>query len=385
MVITKKINFKSIPIFLFLVLFPFGQIIRFGIFHPLDIVAALGATFAILGNYKKPDFFKYFKDFIFVACFSWIFSIILFRRLEVFYGFLYFLRLIAYFYFYVYIWNFRRQSKLKIQFLINSLLIVSLVSAFFGWIQYFSFPEIKPFTVWGWDDHLFRLVGTFLDPGFLGIIIVFGLILSTYLLFEERKSSYYLITIFLFVSLAFTYSRASYLAFLAAFFLLFVRLKRIKYFVFIIFSFLILILLLPTKENSILKITREFSALARIENYKETLYIIKSSPVFGVGYNNLCLARAQFSGFLNLKSHACSGADASILFVFATTGVIGFVVFVWILFKIFQLTKEFIIIGSILTALLVHSLFTNSFFYPWVLGYLMIILSLYSTNDLRRK
>ena len=383
--ITKKLNFDSVLIFLFLVLFPFGQIIRIGILQPIDIIAGLGAIFAVARGYKEPEIFKYFKTFIFIAGFSWLSSVFFFKQIELLYGLLYLLRLTAYFYFFLYVWNFGRRSELNRRFLINSLLTISLVSAVFGWVQYFSFPTIKPFTVWGWDDHLFRLVGTFLDPGFLGIIIVFGLILSIYLFFEKKTKAYLPAALFLLVSLAFTYSRASYLAFFAGLLVIFIYFKKLKYFIVTLFVFLVLVFSLPTSGNTILRITREFSALARVDNYKETLTIIESSPIFGVGYDNLCLARAKSLGFLNLKSHACSGSDASVLFVLATTGVVGLIVFVWFIFMVFKSTSQIVLISSTLTALLVHSLFTNSFFYPWVLGYLMILFSLYPTNGLRGK
>ena len=381
--ISKKLNSDNIFIFLFLVLFPFGQIIRIGLLQPVDVVAGLGALFAIIGRYKEPAIFKHFKTFIFIAAFSWFFSVFFFRQIEVLYGLLYLIRLLAYFYFFIYVWNFAGQSKSNKNFLIGSLLMVSLVSAAFGWIQYFSFPTIKPFTVWGWDDHLFRLVGTFLDPGFLGIIIVFGLLTAIYLFFEKENKLYLAMALFLLVSLAFTYSRASYLAFFAGLFVAFSYFKKLKFFVSAVAVFMALIFVLPTSGNTILKITREFSVLARIDNYRETAVIFKTSPLFGVGYDNLCLARSKQIGYVNLNSHSCSGSDASLLFILATTGVSGLIVFVRLMLAIFKSAGKTVIISSTLTALLVHSLFTNSFFYPWVLGYLAILFSL--NPDLRRE
>ena len=73
--------------------------------------------------------------------------------------------------------------------------------------------------IWGWDDHLYRLIGTFLDPGFTAIILVFGFLTSLAYYLKPAapkggfKNKYFLlISIFLFVSILFTYSRAGYIA-----------------------------------------------------------------------------------------------------------------------------------------------------------------------------
>lgn len=368
----KRLNFDNLFIFLFLVVFPFGQIIRLGILQPIDIVVGLGAFWAIFKKYKKPEVFKYFENFLFIACFSWIFGLLMFRQIEVFYGLLYLVRLAAYFYFFVYVWNFAKKNANAKKLLIDSLLAVSVASAIFGWIQYFIFPSIKPFFVWGWDEHLFRLVGTFLDPTFLGLIIVFGSIIAIY------KKKWFL-TLFLIVSLAFTYSRASYLAFFAGLTGMAYFQKNFRKLFLFFFGFLFLMFLLPTSRNTVLSFTRTFSAIARIENYAETLKIFKGSPVFGVGFNNICLVRSDSLGYNNFQSHACSGSDSSLLLVLATTGIAGFIILAFSTRGIaFNLKRDsrFQILASCFTALLVHSLFSNSLFYPWIMGYFFILLAI---------
>src|ERR1700690_917010 len=96
----------QIFILLFLIVFPFGQIIRIGILQPIDIIVGLVAVFSILRKLKIPEFFKPLRFFIFFALVSWIFSIFIFHNIEVLYGLLYLLRLVAYFYFGVCVWNF---------------------------------------------------------------------------------------------------------------------------------------------------------------------------------------------------------------------------------------------------------------------------------------
>jgi O-antigen ligase len=119
--------------------------------------------------------------------------------------------------------------------------------------------------------------------------------------------------------------------------------------------------------------------IARIDNYKRTIQIFKISPVFGVGYDNICLAKAKLDGSVNFFYHDCSGSDSSLLLILATTGVIGIMVFCFSAYKIVKSLKRnsySVILSSSFAALLVHSLFSNSLFYPWILGYIVILLAI---------
>jgi hypothetical protein len=368
----------DILIFLFLAIFPFGQILRIGILSPLDVVVGVAAVYSIIKKQEVPEFFRYLRPFLFVAGFSWFFSIFLFHQINVLYGLLYLVRLAAYFYFGVYVWNFVKRRKGNKKLLLDSLLSVSAVSAIFGWIQYFNFPALKPFMVWGWDEHLYRLVGTFLDPTFLGLIVVFGLILSIYRCIDSWNLKNALFTVFLLISLAFTYSRASYLALFAVVVSIGLSQKKFRKYLYVIFAFLILVFILPTSGNHVLSFTRTFSAIARVENYQSTLKIFSKFPVFGVGYDNLCLSKSEQAGYIDFQSHSCSGSDSSILFILATTGVTGLMIFVFSVWKVIRSlpkNKNFLILISSFLALFVHSLFSNSMFYPWIMGWIMILLA----------
>lgn len=354
-------------LFLFLILFPFGQIIRFGILQPIDLVAGIGAVYALIRGFKKPKFFNNLERFLLVAGFSWLLAAAIFKNINVLYGLLYLARIAAYFYFSIYVWHFANKKKTNKSLLLNSLLAVSVVSALFGWIQFFVFPSIKPFFVWGWDEHLYRLVGTFLDPAFLGIILVLGSTVT----FLKKK---WFLFIFLAISVAFTYSRASYLAFFAAIGYLGLINNNLRKYLLIILVFIALIIALPVKNNKVLSVTREFSALARIENYQETLKIIKLDPVLGVGFNNLCLAKNQFIAQESYSSHACSGSDSSILFILATTGFAGLIIFIDLTVKIWKRSDIFLRVS--LVAVFIHSFFSNTLFYPWVIGWMVILFSI---------
>lgn len=369
--ITKKLNWQNIFIFLFLVLFPFGQILRIGIIQPLDVIVGLATIYTLVAKLEEPDIFQNFKNFLYIAAFTYVLAIFIFWSKDLLVGALYLFRLVAYFYFLIYVWNFA-SNKTNQKLLINSLISISVISAFFGWIQYFSFPDIKPFFVYGWDMHLFRLVGTFLDPTFLGLLIVFGLLITIYQYITDPKKTYLLLLLFLTVSLAFTYSRGSYLAFLAGIVLIGIYNKNIKKLLFLAFGLVLLVLFLPTSRNHSIELLRSFSAIARIDNYSETLQIVKNYPLLGVGFNNMCLSRQKFIGFESFASHACSGSDSSLLLVLATTGVLGLMSFIYLAIQIWRKSDE--LSKALLASLFVHSLFSNSLFYPWIMGYILIYL-----------
>lgn len=378
MEITKRLNLNNIFIFLFLILFPFGQIIRIGILQPIDLVVGMAAAYTIIKKLEIPDIFKQLRLFLIFAASSWIFSIFIFHQIEVLYGILYLFRLAAYFYFGVYVWNFVKKGIDNKKLVLNSLLIVSVISALFGWIQFFVFPDLKPFFVWGWDMHLFRVVGTFLDPTFLALIIVFGSILSIYKFIETKEWIYVFSIIFLLVSLAFTYSRAGYLAFIAGVMAIVYFEKRFKKLLLLIPGIILIAFLLPTTKNHSIELFRSFSALSRIENYHQTLKIFSKSPALGVGYNNMCLAYQKYVGVQDFSSHSCSGSDSSLLFILTTTGVMGMIVFIFSTLNIIKFlprNKYFVILASSSVALLIHSVFGNSMFYPWIMGWMVILLA----------
>ncbi|KKU08994.1 MAG: Oligosaccharide repeat unit polymerase Wzy [Candidatus Woesebacteria bacterium GW2011_GWB1_45_5] len=340
---------EQIILFAFLILFPFGTIIKIGTVNPIDIVVGLGALTAILKRYKTPEVFRYFFNFLFIAAFTFIASVFVFKDSQVLTGLLYLVRLAAYFYFLIFILHFKDKKSI-----LNFLLAISVISAVFGWIQYFLFPDFRALIEYGWDDHLYRMVGTFLDPAFLGLILVFGLTISLH----KKKN---LLSLFLLASIAFTYSRASYIAALVP---LVYKKARVLSLV-----FAGLILFLPRTAGEGVKLERTASISARLDNYRQTFEIFKGNPLFGVGFNNICLAKDA-----DFESHSCSGADSSLLFILTTTGVAGFLGFIYLIYKVWKNSDDLFRISGI--SLLLHSLFANSLFYPWILGFIIILFGL---------
>ena len=372
-------------VFLFFVLFPFGQILKIDLnilsvllaINPIDLVA-LTSVFLLRKEVllRSPRVYKSLLSFIVIAIFSLIFSLVYFRLSEILIGLLYLLRLIGYFSLSLVFFNLVKKNKCSKPLLLDALILVGLFVGIFGWIQYFFLPDLRPFLIWGWDDHLFRLTGTFLDPGFTGIILVFGFLAASTKFLQTHKVSLALLLFFLLISLAFTYSRSSYLSFFVGTFTIALISKAKSFALISTAIFISLILILPRPEGEGVKLERTSSIYPRIESYQEGLKIFKKFPVFGIGFNNLC----AFRGESPRDSHACGGIDASLLTVLATTGTVGFLIFVNFVFNLVKSltpgSSNSLLALSSLAALGVHSLFSNSLFYPWVMGWMGVLLAI---------
>lgn len=342
----------KIALYITLILFFFGQLFRFQFLNfsfPIFDIALLFLAFTNLLTQKNiPK--KLNSPILYFA----IFSLLTLKINWFFHGFstasiFYWLRLISLLSFFI----FPLKIDIKTDKFFQLILWSSLI---FGFIQYIFWPDFTYFSVFNWDPHLYRLVGTFFDPTFTGLIFLLFLLK----IYFSKKSYLYLIPIYL--GLAFTYSRSALLAFFITFAYISIVKKNIK----IIFATSLLIfltiILLPRMPGEGTKLERTSSIKAKIENYKNGLKLFATSPIIGVGYNNLPTIRE------NKNSHANSGFDSSLLTIAITTGIIGLFLFV----KIYTggLLSSSLYWQSLLLAVFIHSLFANSLLYPWILFFL---------------
>lgn len=365
----------KIIFFTALIVFPFGQLFRIsnplwgGVINVFDALVFLLAIITLIKKPKFPDWYRYFFYFILFCIFSLLFN----YQLTELKSILYLIRLVSYSLIAVFIHNhINNKDKMYKQLLggteiENKLLWLSLFSAVFGWIQYLFWPDLTALRYLDWDDHLLRMVGTFLDPTFLGLIFVLGIILAI-------KNNRIKALFFLTLSLAFTYSRINYLIFFLI--LLFIKFS-LKKKIFLAALFSIIVLLLPKNIGEGTTLTRTASGNGKLINFEETIRIIKTYPVIGVGYNNICLTRQKYLGDLNINSHSCNGADSSILFLMATTGVVGSILFVSFLTKIPN--SQYLIYS--LGAVLIHSLFANSLFYSHIMFWIFALIGLETKSN----
>ena len=255
----------------------------------------------------------------------------------------------------------------KIQ--INKLRVLGLGTVILGILQYILYPDIRWLAIADWDPHYYRVVSTFLDPGFTGIIIVFTIILFTLKPVHNRILNL-LIWFVSYIILALTYSRASYLAFLAAFAWISWHKKSWKLFLGIIMLSIVTVYLLPrSPDGEGVKLERTSTILARIDNWKKAFSIFIHNPITGVGFNTYRYAQG-----IDLKSHSGAGADSSLLFVAATTGIFGLAAYLWYLKHLYTLNPDAYTLQATMVAVLTHSLFLNSLFYPAVMLWISLLI-----------
>lgn len=315
--------------------------------HLLDwIVFTLWVAF--LPNIKKPvlSFFLVGVTSLFTALFRFSMS-------EVFVGGLYLLRWLVYASF----------SNIKIQ-LFKLLPILGFGMAILGLGQYLLFPDIRGLFPLGWDLHYYRVVGSLLDPGFTGLILVFTLV---YLFLNKFPKLTWIIT---YLTLALTYSRSSYLAFFIAFSWISYQKRTWKYILVSLCLITVTVTVLPrAADGEGVKLERTYSVWARAESWKTAWNIFVQNPILGVGFNTY-----RYAQNASPESHAGAGVDSSLLLVLATTGIIGFVIYLKYLKYLWSLGKNDLVLSTSLITVFVHSLFLNSQFYPHVMLWIALLL-----------
>lgn len=246
------------------------------------------------------------------------------------------------------------------QFIFAGLYGFGVSLAALGLVQYVWYPYLRNLSYLGWDPHLFRVFTTLLDPNFAGIIFVLTLFLGTKQKYSLVTQGITLLAFFL------TFSRSSYLAFFVG---LFFILKKTKYMFGALTIFLLIVLLLPKPDGEGVKLFRTVSTFARIGNWQRGLELVRELRPFGYGFNTLRYEQRR-RGWVDdsqIISKAGAGLDNSLLFVWATTGVLGLAAFSWLLGWQIRMNPP------VMAAVLVHSMFSNSLFYPWVMLWLWVL------------
>ncbi len=370
----KNIN-KSL-IILYLALFPFGQLPNLLLslqqnramsFQPTDIILGL----LLILNIKNVLGIQ----FVWVTAFSLFFSLIFFDIRELTIGFLYFVRLVSYINLGILVFTLFKTEKETV-LLQKALLVIICIISIFGWIQYLFMPDLRTLSILGWDDHYFRLASTFLDPAFTGILLVLGLLLSFFFYKTTNHKVFILLTVFLLVTLGFTYSRASYISAVFGIGILIYNWLPKKFIIvgLLLLAFSITQLPRPAGGEGV-KLERLFSLDLKIKNSIQGIAYFSESPLFGYGYNNTCALQKTQGSSSFIKSNSCSGFDNSIIFLLVTIGGVGVAILLLtykkLLFSVSDKYKS--LVFSLTLAVFVHGMFTNTFVYPWVLGFMAIV------------
>lgn len=253
----------------------------------------------------------------------------------------------------------------------KGLICTGLVLSLIGWVQYFLYPDLRNLQYLGWDPHYMRIFSTYFDPNYLGLVIVLSVISLSEISNSMKK---WVCSALLIITLAFTYSRSSFLSlFLVMGTKLLVK-GRWLVTVMLGIIFIVLLLLLPRPYgNESVKLERIFTLNERMMQWKEAGELTIQYPVLGLGFNTLRFARRDLALATTnfILGHSGAGVDNSFLFVGVTSGCLGLLSFSILLFFLYK--KISYTAKLILTAILIHSFFLNSFFLPFVMLWFWLV------------
>lgn len=314
--------------------------------------------------------------FIGVSFFSLIINVYRFSLGELWISSLYLWRWILYASLYFLAMQSAAVSRRLVTWLYWSGVFVALL----GLIQYIYYPYLRNLSYLGWDPHLYRVFSTFFDPNYLSLYLVLTLFLGIYLYTGKLKIGILIGQLLSFAALLLTYSRSGYVALFIGLLVYAVCMRKLKILVIGFMLFAALLFVLPKSDGEGVNLLRTASTFARVGNWQRGFLLIKESPVFGFGFNTLRFVQER-KNFIDTKStvpsKAGAGLDDSFQFVWVTTGIIGLLSYLWIVFCIGKLFVRLLnnrasrVLGVVglsgLLATIVHSQFINSLFYPQIL------------------
>ncbi len=401
----KKLLNLSLRIIFFsaLIIFPFGQLFRIQLpnfpeikLQPLDFLCFIFVLVFIVNKiYLReksffPRFFRIMMVFLGFAFISFLVNAYKIPFFELYVSFLYLLRSLIYFLFFWSLSSFLKENHLPV---VSYLIFVGLAISILALGQYLLIPDTRFIYNFGWDEHYFRAIGSFLDPSFTALLITLSFIvwLNQTLSRKSRNFFWWVLGFILLVSIGLSFSRLSYGVLLLSAIIIFLKKKKTKLMVILFLVFTALIIFIPKPAGEGVNLLRTYSFSAKNVNFRQAAEIIMDNPIFGVGFNNYRLVQKNY-GFLSednwRTTNAGAGADNSFLFTWATTGIFGLVTLVILFWNIIR--KSYLLASENEAALLlftgavaifISSFFINALFYPWVLFWLMLLLAKFTVEN----
>jgi O-antigen ligase len=276
-----------------------------------------------------------------------------------------------------------RLAGLGCRGLLASMVIVVVL----GFAQLLLFPDLRGIAGAGWDPHQGRLVSTWLDPNFFGVLLAMTLPWVVLQVWQKRSLGYYIILILHVGALLLTQSRSSFLALavvaiLCIPFALLYLLRRPRpqqVGGFIAVGGLVIILLTAALaglgSRSLAVLRSDPTVSLRVDSWQQAWGLIEKNPWLGVGYNAYQFAASSSPSSNNYTVHSRAGSDSSLLNVWVTTGFIGVLIYLgtWTVGAAILLRRSFakdwlaatVLLG--LGILFIDAQFINSAFYSHIL------------------
>lgn len=256
-----------------------------------------------------------------------------------------------------------------------------------GLIQLVVFPNLGLLERLGWDPHQGRLVSTFLDPNLLGGLLVIGLVFPLRQWFspstkQQWRWLWLVLVVLINMAIFLTYSRSALLALVVFWIIIGLRYWRIAVIGLILMG--LVVFASPRLQARVMGIFKiDVTAQYRLDSWQDALIIVEQEPILGVGYNTLPYTKSRY--IYQPQGRAYSGFDSSLLTLAVTTGALGLaaylsmlLVIIISLIKTIWIKRQFLALGALACtlALVVDSLFVNSWLYGPVLAIWWTILGL---------
>lgn len=373
--------------------FSLGELARIRVFASVNsgffdlVLISIIAIWIFFSKKSKYSLLKPILIFSGVCLLSLVINLGRFHLDQIFISSLYLVRFILYsgIYFVLVDLDKANLKRIPIYMFFSGLLVIVL-----GFLQYFFYPNLVNLYYLGWDNHMYRLFSTFLDPNFTGaffvLFLVFIFILKDKIFSKKYIWVSYVVMVLNLIAIVLTFSRGALLMLLVSVVTYSFFSKNWKITGGIIIGFVLVFFILSPKfyvEN--MNLLRFASTEARLESAARALSIWKDNPM-GVGFNTYRYARTAYepADWTNVgPSHAGSGVDNSFILVLVTAGFVGLGAYVYLLYRTLKLgymnikkNKFALVLVVSLTGLIINSLFINSLFYSFLLFWVFVLAGL---------
>lgn len=365
----------------------------------VGIFVVLGIMFFMLAkrSFRLPRYSYLFIIFVLLAFSSLVLASTGLDSNQIIVSAFYLARYFVYLLAGIVVYNIIDKKIISKKTLTDAFIFSGLFLAVGGFVQILLLPD---FTVLepelGWDPHKNRLASTFFDPNFLGAYFVLCLILllerfypgkrsdKNKVISDSTKKFEHFSFIILTVALILTFSRSAWGMFGIAVFIygIFRSKKLLLGAILVVFMAYFAVPRIQTRISGVTDPAD--SAAFRLVSWGNTVKIIEDNFWPGVGFNSFRYAQRDY-GFLTPDeedAHSGAGSDSSLLFVFATTGLLGFFVYLLaLLFPSYEalVGKEnsWLVVFTSVASLLLESQFINSLFYPQIMFFMFFIIFSY--------
>lgn len=248
------------------------------------------------------------------------------------------------------------ESEKELRFVIMALIVSLLLQGSLGILQYLSGRQLDvfvtgtPVTEVSEEGTVYRALGTIGKPNGLAMYIVPLILLVTAMLIKTGKKHFGKIGAVAaavgVVALLFSFSRGGWMAFILAFLILIFAMAKGGHtrpgtsFAAIVVTVLIGVIFYPQIYARLVSEEGAAAALDRVYLIKIAWNMIKESPVVGIGANTFMSVIGQYQRGAELQDIYLHMVHNQYLLVFAETGIVGMIAFLWFLVACFRESLE---------------------------------------------